>query len=761
MPEMPGIAWLINPERIKLAVGSQTERLLVVSNRLPATVRSVEGKHRIVASVGGLATALEPILEKKRGLWLGWPGDSLEGVDPVSRLALLDRLGERRLRPVELPRSLVKLFYEGYANQTLWPLFHHFPSRLVFDPAGWEAYVEANTLFMEAILSEAGKDDLIWVHDYQLMLLPQMIRSASPEARIGFFLHIPFPSSAVFRVLPRREELLQGLLGADFIAFQTHSHLQHFRSSLLRILGISSRMDQVLLGGRAIRLEALPIGIATGAFMQELSGNPVTKRCIQELHQRFRGRRLLLSVDRLDYTKGIPERLRSFRRLLQANPEFRGELTLIQVAVPSRERVPSYQQLRREVNELVGSINGEYGSTDWTPVVYIRRALQRPELTALYSYADVAWITPLRDGMNLVAKEYVACQTEGRGVLVLSEFAGAAAEMGEALLVNPYDEERMAACVAAAVRMPLDERRQRMGALRHRVLRNDAFAWSGRFVRGLKQASERRVVRHDRSPDAPDPDQIMVDFTAASVRWLFFDCEAAGLTGERKPGQAGSASRLLEQLAALASETGTCVALLSGGRKEDLTSWVRSAAGLWLVAEDGAFLRRPDSETWESLNPSASNSWKHRVRPVLEHLVDGSPGSVLEEKENALVWHYRLSEPEFGDWLANEVVSTLEQLLAETDLRAIRGPKSVEVRPIWASKKNAVTALSALWPQPDFCLAVSGGPAAEELLEVLPEETISISVGPSLCQARFRLLDTVSAHAFVAALSFAESQPEA
>ena len=435
---------------------------------------------------------MNPILQRGGGAWIGWPGSST-GIGDPRRQEIIDKWAEKDgLITVELDQEIARHFYEGYANQTLWPLFHYFPSRIAFDPHGWAAYRQANEMFRDVAVRHCRPGDIIWVHDYQLMLLPKLLREALPDARIGFFLHIPFPSSEVFRILPERQELLEGLLGADLLGFQTHSHLQHFRSSLLRVLGRESRIDEIDAGGRSVALEALPIGIAPDDFAGLLKRREASNH-IAELKQRYRGRQILLSVDRMDYTKGIPERLRTYRLLLEKAPHLRGKIVLIQVAVPSRERIFSYETLRRQVNELVGEINGQFGTPDWTPVVYIRRGISRPQLVALYAAADLAWVTPLRDGMNLVSKEYVACQQSGEGLLVLSEFAGAAEDMGEALMVNPYDEERTAAALESALALPADNRRPRMEALRRRVERNNVFAWAERFMSLLRQASATRV----------------------------------------------------------------------------------------------------------------------------------------------------------------------------------------------------------------------------------------------------------------------------
>jgi trehalose 6-phosphate synthase/phosphatase len=714
-------------------------RLIVVSNRLPLTLRRGAEGWRAERSPGGLATALGPVVSQLGGMWIGWPGEAPEGPD-ADRQGLLERWEEiHGFVTVDLPSALSQRFYQGYSNQTLWPLFHHFPSRLVYDPEGWEAYVEANRLFRDAVLARHKPGDLVWVHDYHLMLLPQLLREAAPEAAIGFFLHIPFPSSDVFRVLPRREELLRGLLGADYIAFQTHAHLQHFRASLLRILGVSSRMDRVEADGRFARIEALPIGISPEDFTGPLDSDPEVRKSLEDLRSRFAGLRILLAVDRLDYTKGIPERLRALRRLLERVPELRGRVVLVQIAVPSRERIPLYSELRREVNELVGEINGSFGTPEWTPVVYIRRSVTRAELVALYAASDVGWVTPLLDGMNLVAKEYVACQRGGEGVLLLSEFAGAAAEMGEELIVNPYDEERTAAALERALSLPAEERRERMAQLHNRVLRNNALAWSERFLKALRAAATSRREMGSEVPRPLPVREAVESHGAADRRLLMLDYDGTLVPYASRPRDAVPPREVLSLLGRLVRQPNQQVALVSGRPRGQLEQWFGQVDGLWLAAEHGAMLRPVGVRDWEPLRNPMPVEWKTRVRPVLEHFVDRTPGSFVEEKEYCLVWHHRMADPEFGEWLANELVAVLEELLAETELRAVRGVKSVEVKLIWANKGEVLAHIERTGPAPAFRLAIGDDRTDEDLFERMPPDAWTVHVGDGPSLARFRL----------------------
>jgi trehalose 6-phosphate synthase/phosphatase len=722
-----------------MLASAMESRLVVVSNRLPLTLRGTAAGWVGEPSAGGLVTALAPVMARTRGLWLGWPGEGPERADAGRQEALARWETERGFVAVDMPRTLAARFYQGYANQTLWPLFHQFPARMHYEREGWTAYREANERFRDALLSRIRPGDRIWVHDYHLMLLPRLLREAAPEAAIGFFLHIPFPASDVFRVLPHREELLVGLLGADYVAFQTHGHLQHFRSSLLRVLGLSSHMDHLLFERRSVRLDALPIGIAPEGFVSLLEGDRAVRAALDGLRRRFEGRRLLLAVDRLDYTKGIPERLRTFRRLLERAPRLRGKVVLVQVAVPSRERIDRYRELKLEVDGLVGEINGHFGTPEWTPLVYIRRSLPRADLVALYAASNLGWVTPLRDGMNLVAKEYVACQKDGAGVLVLSEFAGAAAEMGEAILVNPYDEEATAAAIERALRLPEDDRRDRMAALHRRVTRNSAFAWAERFLSGLTEAASKR-----RATPLGEPAPLPVEETVRAFRQsrhaiVLLDYDGTLVPFATRPTEATPPVDLAPLLSRIGRDGRHRVALVSGRPRADLERWFGETSGLWLVAEHGAVLRSPARGLWQAIRPAADVDWKSRVLPVLEHYVDRTPGSFVEEKEYALVWHYRMSEPEFAEWLANELVGTLEELLAETELRAVRGHRSVEVKPIWANKGEVVRHLETAGPDPDFRLAVGDDRTDEDLFEALPSGAWTIHVGAGPTRARFQL----------------------
>jgi len=716
-------------------------RLIVVSNRLPLTLRKTEKGWITERSSGGLASAMNPLLRKVGGDWIGWAGISVED-DRESRRSILEEWAEKdRCFAVDLPEDVATGFYEGYANQALWPVFHNFPSQLKFDTRAWEAYVEANRIFSEAVVSRYQPNDVIWVHDYHLILLPQMLRQKLPDAAIGFFLHIPFPSSEIFPILPRREELLEGLIGADLLAFQTHGHLQQFRAALLRVLGMESKIEQVDVGSRPVRLEALPIGIAPEEYTSLLTSDRAKAEQYSDWVARYSGRKVLLAVDRLDYTKGVLERLRAYAHLLRSSPALSEKVVLIQIAVPTREGIDTYQDLRTEVNRLVGEINGKIGTPDWTPLVYINRSIERAELVALYKLADVCWVGSLRDGMNLVAKEYVACKAEGDGVLVLSEFAGAAAEMGEALLINPFDEERTAATVERALALDEQERRLRMTALHNRVVRNDVFHWGSRFLTVLQEAASKRRLYPDAQPQRLRTFDIRDSYTRARRRLLILDYDGTLVPFAKRPEQAVPPPEVIDLLNALVSDPQNCVALLSGRTAENLDRWFGTVQGMWLVAEHGAEFKPPYSPTWEPLRLQMPAEWKNKVMPILEHFVDRTPGSFVEAKKWGLVWHYRLAEPEFGEWLANELVSMLEAMLAETEVRAFRGEKIIEVKPVWANKGEVLARLESVCANPDFIFAAGDDRTDEDLFERLQTDAWTIHVGSGPTRASYVVMD--------------------
>ncbi|SMB84530.1 alpha,alpha-trehalose-phosphate synthase (UDP-forming) [Deinococcus hopiensis] len=452
--------------------------LIVISNREPyAPQRDEQENLTWMPSIGGLTAALDPALQHAGGTWIAWGEQHPE----VSEVELPQGHPRYRLKRLRLSDAEVRDFYHGFSNRALWPMSHYFIERTRYQADQWQAYVNVNRRFAEAAVDSYREGDLIWVQDYQLALVPRMIREALPDARIGFFWHIPWPAPEVFRTLPWDCEVLDGILGADLIGMHTSEYVEHFQAACCRALDAETEGDTVRWKDRPSRVVARPIGIEVSTY-EELAARPDVEDAAERLRHTLQTQ-ILLGVDRLDYTKGIPERLEAFGAFLDRHPEARGKVTLLQIAVPSREQVESYRQLRSRVEGLVGRINGKHTRDGWSPIQYIYRGIDRKELVAHYRAADVMLVTPLRDGLNLVAKEFTASARDG--VLVLSRFAGAAEEMPEALQVNPYNPEGLTEVLLQALNMPLSEKKARLQRLRERLRQSDLRTWAEQFMRDI------------------------------------------------------------------------------------------------------------------------------------------------------------------------------------------------------------------------------------------------------------------------------------
>ena len=454
-------------------------RLLIVSNRLPVTVR-VEGGHAVVRrSVGGLATGLHGPHQQSGGLWIGWPGN-IEVPGGAGFTEVDRQLAELRTVPLSLDTHETAVFYDHISNGVLWPLFHDRVDRLPLRVDGWDVYESVNARYADAVAANYRPGDVIWVHDYQLLRVPALLRERLPDARIGFFLHIPFPNPEIFFTLPTRHRLVEGMLGADLIGFHTRRYHGHFRAALRRLFSLEAdARGDVAWKERRVRLGVFPMGVDAADFARRAATREVNARVIEYRDPR---QKLLVGIDRLDYSKGIPRRLLALEQLLTAHPEWRQRVRLIQVAVPSRDRVGAYKRIRHEVDALIGRINGKFATPTWSPIHYLYRSIPGDMLLALYRAADVMLVTPVRDGMNLVAKEFPAARIDEDGVLVLSEFAGASEELGDALLVNPYDVDGTAETIHRALTMEGPERRRRMRALRATVTEYDVHRWTKTFL---------------------------------------------------------------------------------------------------------------------------------------------------------------------------------------------------------------------------------------------------------------------------------------
>lgn len=720
-------------------------RLIVVSNRLPFSLaKTSRGGYAFKPSAGGLVTALGAYLEREkaeRGLecvWVGWPGADV----PSEKQA---EVRERALRehgswPVFMSADDADDFYHGFCNKTLWPLFHYFTSYAAYDADQWDAYVKANRRFADELEGLIQPGDRVWVHDYQLMLLPGLLRARHPDLVIGFFLHIPFPSFEVFRLLPTRwrESLLAGVLGADLLGFHTHDYSQYFLRSVYRTLGHDHHFGQVQIGDRIHKVDTFPIGIDAARFMETAASPAVAKLAAEIRANLGETRKILFSVDRLDYSKGILHRLLGFGEFLDRNPEWKERVVFVLSVVPSREEVPQYRRMKKDLDEMVGRINGRHGNIGWMPIVYQYRSLPFEELTAFYRAADVALITPLRDGMNLVAKEYVACRVDGDGVLILSETTGAARDLGEALMVNPNHQAELADALREAMTMPLEEQRRRMEPMRERLARFDATWWANSFLESLEEVVDKpqeeylaRVLTPQRAA------AVRTAFAAAGKRLLLLDYDGTLVPFAPLPHLARPDAALKDLIHRLCANPRNVVVLISGRDHLTLQEWF-GAEALHMVAEHGAWIR-PAGGEWGLFKP-VDSAWKETLLPLFRMYVGRLPGSLLEEKDYSLAWHYRGAEPELGHARAKELVDDLTQYTANFDVQVLEGKKVVEIRNTGINKGEAALALLQSH-QPGFVLSLGDDQTDEDVFKVLPPDAATIRVGTLFSKARYSLPD--------------------
>jgi trehalose 6-phosphate synthase/phosphatase len=665
---------------------------------------------------------------------VGWPGSTVEeGEKDVLKSRLLS---EHHAHPVFLSERSMDKFYHGFSNKTLWPLFHYFPSYTQFDEDHWNNYVEVNQAFCRSVMQIAGPRDVIWIHDYHLMLLPRMLRDMSQDFRLGFFLHIPFPSFEIFRLLPSkwRRQILEGLLGADLIGFHTYDYTHHFLRCVQRILGYDHDMGQVLAEDHRIKVGAFPMGIDYHKF-NDAPARPEVVKEEANLKSATGECKVILSVDRLDYTKGIINRLRGYELFLKKHPERQGNVILVLVVVPSRTKVEHYQQMKRQIDEIVGRINGRCGKMNWMPILYHYKYLPFSQLIALYSSSDVALVTPLRDGMNLIAKEYVATKRDGRGVLILSEMAGASKEMGEALIINPNDTEEIAWALETALEMPEQEQVRCNRAIQSRLKRYNVCTWAEEFLETLLSFEEEQTRWEAKLLSQPSMEAIVDEFRDSRGRLLLLDYDGTLVPFAKHPMLARPSPELIKVLQALSGDERTKVVLISGRSKAELESWFGDL-GVGLVAEHGVWIRELGGR-WKMVKPLKSD-WKPKILPLLQRYSDRLPGSFVEEKEFSLAWHYRMSDPDMASSLAKELVDGLVSFTANIDLQVVRGNKVVEVRNAGVDKGNAGLYLLQKCDF-DFVLAIGDDWTDEGLFKVLPEKAHSVRVGLGRSYARHSL----------------------
>ncbi len=705
-------------------------KILIVSNRLPVDITKKGSKLYIRPNIGGLATALSSVQKQYQLQWVGWHGK----VD-VSKEIESKFNSEFNCYSVSLSKEDIKKYYLGFCNETIWPLFHYFPKITKYDSSEWNYYNKVNQMFCDKIIEIADPEDTIWIHDYHLMLLPNLLRKHLPKATIGFFLHIPFPPFEIFRLLPWRREILTGILGADLIGFHTYEYSNNFLNNILYLLGNDNELGRLQIGDRTINVGVFPLGINFQQYF-DAAKNPKIEKEIRRFKNIVGEHKIILSVDRMDYTKGIPERLEAFDTFLEENRQWHGKVTMIMVVPPSRIGVHQYKLLKKEIDESIGRINGKYSTIGWSPILYIHKPMNFQSLSALYVISDVALITPIRDGMNLIAKEYIATNSDGLGVLILSEMAGAAKELGEAIIVNPNNKTEISKALNTALNMPKEEQILRNKTMQERLRFYDVEWWVKQFLEKMDETKKNQKILGAKILDDKIQTRLVNDYHRSNSRLIFLDYDGTLTPFVKSPKDANPDKEVLEILERLSTPPENEIVIVSGRDKNTLDKWFGNL-NVSLVGEHGAYIKKKNSNLWETIEPLTSD-WKKEIRPTLELFANRVQNSFLEEKEFSIAWHYRNVKTEEGISQAKELMALLTTISANLEIGVLHGNNVLEVKNIGINKgKATLRYLSENNFQ--FILAIGDDETDEALFKALPPDAYSIRVGIIPSRSRFNL----------------------
>ncbi len=720
-------------------------RLVVVSNRLGVTANlKPDGGVEFKESAGGLASALNSyfMTEKYKELniedflWVGWPGIEIPAEKHVEVRERL--LKDYKSWPVFLPEKIMDRFYSGFCNRTVWPLFHYFPMMTTYEQHHWECYNDVNNFFASSLSEILKPDDIIWIHDYQLMLLPAMLREFFSDAAIGYFHHIPFPSYEIFRLLPGawREKIMRGLLGADLTGFHTVDYTHHFLRCASRITNLENSFGKMLYHNRIMKADTFPIGIEFDKFNDAARRDDVQAE-IDLLRPSFAGKKIILSIDRLDYTKGIANRLKGFRAFLEKHHELHEKIIMISIVVPSRVKVPQYQALKKQVDELVGEINGKFGSVDWTPLVYRYKSISFAHLAALYILSDIAMVTPLRDGMNLVAKEYLACKKSESGVLILSEMAGAANELTDAVIMNPNNTESYVDAIETALGMDYQERKIRLDNMRARICQYSVIKWAEDFIGGLIEIYNEQRGLNSKYLDEARRFELTSSYSAAHKRLILLDYDGTLVNFVKDPEKAVPGDSLILLLKKLADDEKNNIVIISGRGRSALQKWL-GGLKINFVAEHGAWIKNINQQWRPTVD--LKTDWKKSVIKLMSKYCGRLAGSFIEEKDFAVAWHYRASDSELARARANELASALAPLIKGNDINMLKGKCVIEVRTSKANKcSGALEFIKA--NKYDFIFFAGDDATDEDLFNALDDGAYTIKIGAEQTAARFNLIN--------------------
>ena len=707
-------------------------KIIIVSNRLPIKVIKNKNSYEFINSSGGLATGMNSIHSKNDTLWIGWPGIASDNLDEKTIADLNKFLDKKNFKAVNLSKKEIKDFYYGLSNKSLWPLFHYFIEYSVFDKDNWESYKNVNSRFAQCIIENYNEGDLIWIHDYQLMLCPKMVRDLIPNSIIGFFLHIPFPSFEIFRIFPWRKELLVGILGSDLVGFHTYNYQRHFLSSVKRILMANVKINRVSVGTRKILVNTFPMGIDFKKY-----NDAAKKYLVKNFHKNSKSHiKNILTIDRLDYTKGVVQRIKAYEMFLDNYPQYLEKVKLIMLTVPSRENVSDYKNLKKETDEIVGRINGKYSTVNWNPISYYYRSVSFDQLIELYMISDVAMITPVRDGMNLVAKEYIATRENGNGVLILSEMAGASKELFEAIQINPFDLYNMSESILKALTMPKDEQIKRNLSMQKRIKRYSVEYWANEFINSLKNKQKYKDLNNVIKIDETIIKSIKEKFNKSKSKVIFLDYDGTLVPFNKKPELALPDKSLFNLIDKIISTKNTDLVIISG-RDTNFLDKCFGKIKLTMVAEHGIFIKKVN-KSWIS-KYTKKRKWLNDLRPLFQSFSDRTPGTFVEEKQTSLVWHYRGADPELA---ANRVVELKTELssLISDELDLMDSNKAIEVKSATFNKGIAVNEIIRN-KKYDFTLCFGDDVTDEDMFVNLPKSAFTVKVGKSNTKAKYFIED--------------------
>lgn len=712
--------------------------LIIVSNRLPVSVKKEHGKLEIYPSSGGLATGLSSYTKRAGTKWIGWPGLPSDDLTEKDKAEIRQRLKHYRCYPLFLTKKQIDEFYNGYSNGVLWPLFHELPVHAGSSRKNWEAYHHVNEMFAHEALALSESGSTIWVHDYQLLLVPSMLRAERPDDHIGFFLHIPFPGPKTLGTHEHARALLAGVLGADLVGFHTGSYTENFLESCSE-LDVGTRSgDQILLPTRAVQATQFPMGIDYAKFATASKQRKVQSE-YNRLVRKYRGLKVIATVDRLDPTKGFVERLEAYRTVLSRNPSLSGKIVMVMLAVPSRGDIVEYQKLRKRVEDLVDQINDTFGTADWQPIEYLYQTMPFEQLTALYRRADIAFVAPVRDGMNLVAKEYLAAQTDKKGTLVLSETAGAAEELQDAIQVNPTKPRTLVTGLTRALNLPTQELKKRTGRMQRHLRTFTVQRWADTFMESLQKPRTLKQL-NTRAVDQAVTHEITDAYKKAKRRLLLLDYDGVLSSFVSDPAAATPSSQVIKLLKKLGDDPKNDVMIVSGRSKHDLGEWFGELP-LALAAEHGALIRRKGGKNWHK-SSSSEPGWQEPVTHLFEYYTSLTPGALVEQKEWAIVWHYRNATPYYAQKHLVALRRLLKPLAQQYGLQVLDGHKVLEVRPSDVNKRRA--AQEWLIHDHDFMLCIGDDATDEDMFAALPPHAYSVKVGRGQTLARFRLKDVAA-----------------